>query len=133
MFSATCANCGKQCEVPFRPNGSKPVLCRDCFQNSRGSDKQRSEQRSFDRPRYNRDDNQERSASAPDYTAQLDMLNAKLDKILSFLTQKPEEPAPLESSLDEKVIEEIIDEVQEEKEAPKKKAKKTKSAPKKKK
>jgi len=31
MFEAVCANCGKKCEVPFRPNGQRPVYCRDCF------------------------------------------------------------------------------------------------------
>lgn len=31
MFSATCAECGKPCEVPFRPNGEKPVYCNVCF------------------------------------------------------------------------------------------------------
>ncbi len=31
MYRATCAKCGNSCEVPFRPNGSKPVYCRDCF------------------------------------------------------------------------------------------------------
>src|SRR5947207_4090684 len=25
MFSATCASCGREAQVPFRPNGSKPV------------------------------------------------------------------------------------------------------------
>ena len=33
MFSATCANCGREAQVPFRPNGSKPVYCSDCFQS----------------------------------------------------------------------------------------------------
>lgn len=28
---ATCSACGKACEVPFKPNGKKPVYCRDCF------------------------------------------------------------------------------------------------------
>lgn len=32
MFKATCAECGKPCEVPFRPSGERPVYCRDCFQ-----------------------------------------------------------------------------------------------------
>lgn len=32
MHKATCAECGKECEVPFKPDGSKPVYCRDCFQ-----------------------------------------------------------------------------------------------------
>jgi len=31
MFSAVCAECGKTCEVPFRPNGEKPVYCNVCF------------------------------------------------------------------------------------------------------
>lgn len=31
MHQATCAQCGKSCEVPFRPNGQRPVYCRDCF------------------------------------------------------------------------------------------------------
>jgi CxxC-x17-CxxC domain-containing protein len=33
LYAATCTTCGKSCEVPFRPDGSKPVLCRDCFAN----------------------------------------------------------------------------------------------------
>ncbi len=37
MFAATCAECGKACEVPFRPNGEKPVFCRDCFGDKRGN------------------------------------------------------------------------------------------------
>jgi CxxC-x17-CxxC domain-containing protein len=35
MYPATCAQCGKQTEVPFQPRGDKPVLCRDCFTKSR--------------------------------------------------------------------------------------------------
>lgn len=31
MFSATCATCGREAQVPFRPNGSKPVYCSECF------------------------------------------------------------------------------------------------------
>ena len=33
MHKATCAECGKECEVPFKPNGQKPVYCDECFQN----------------------------------------------------------------------------------------------------
>jgi len=32
MHKATCAECGNECEVPFKPDGSRPVYCRDCFQ-----------------------------------------------------------------------------------------------------
>lgn len=31
MFPAVCDTCGKNCEVPFRPTGEKPIYCRDCF------------------------------------------------------------------------------------------------------
>lgn len=30
-YPAVCSDCGKACDVPFRPDGVKPVLCRDCF------------------------------------------------------------------------------------------------------
>jgi CxxC-x17-CxxC domain-containing protein len=35
MFAAVCASCGVNTQVPFEPTGSKPVYCRDCFQQSR--------------------------------------------------------------------------------------------------
>ncbi len=31
MFSAVCANCGKNTTVPFKPDPSRPVYCKDCF------------------------------------------------------------------------------------------------------
>jgi CxxC-x17-CxxC domain-containing protein len=37
MFSATCSSCGREARVPFRPNGTKPVYCSDCFQSQRRS------------------------------------------------------------------------------------------------
>ena len=36
-FSATCSSCGREAQVPFRPTGSKPVYCSDCFTNQRAS------------------------------------------------------------------------------------------------
>ena len=30
-FKAVCASCGKECEVPFRPRGDRPVYCSECF------------------------------------------------------------------------------------------------------
>ena len=35
MYDAVCASCGVSTQVPFEPNGSKPVYCRECFQQSR--------------------------------------------------------------------------------------------------
>jgi CxxC-x17-CxxC domain-containing protein len=37
MFTATCSNCGRDAEVPFRPTSGKPVYCSDCFRTMRGS------------------------------------------------------------------------------------------------
>jgi CxxC-x17-CxxC domain-containing protein len=37
MFSATCATCGREALVPFRPTGAKPVYCSDCFTPQRRS------------------------------------------------------------------------------------------------
>jgi CxxC-x17-CxxC domain-containing protein len=37
MFAATCSQCGKETEVPFRPTNGKPVYCSDCFRSVRGS------------------------------------------------------------------------------------------------
>ncbi len=34
MYPAVCASCGVQTQVPFQPNGSKPVYCRECYQSS---------------------------------------------------------------------------------------------------
>lgn len=31
MHKATCAECGNECTVPFKPVQDKPVYCRDCF------------------------------------------------------------------------------------------------------
>lgn len=63
MHKTSCAQCGNSCEVPFKPNGKKPVLCGDCFRKDdnsalpagRQADRSerpsfRSNDRSFDRP-----------------------------------------------------------------------------------
>jgi CxxC-x17-CxxC domain-containing protein len=35
MFPATCAQCGKETQVPFQPRGDRPVYCRDCYVKSK--------------------------------------------------------------------------------------------------
>ena len=37
MFPATCAQCGKETQVPFQPRGDKPVYCSDCYNKVKGS------------------------------------------------------------------------------------------------
>lgn len=36
LYSVTCADCGKQTQVPFKPTGDRPVYCRDCYMKRRG-------------------------------------------------------------------------------------------------
>jgi CxxC-x17-CxxC domain-containing protein len=84
MFDAVCDNCGKNCQVPFKPTQGKPIYCSDCFEKMggrEGRDEGRSERPRFDRP--SRDDRAPRADSQN--KVQFDSLNAKLDKIISLL------------------------------------------------
>jgi CxxC-x17-CxxC domain-containing protein len=31
MYTAICADCKKECSIPFKPSGDRPVYCKDCF------------------------------------------------------------------------------------------------------
>jgi CxxC-x17-CxxC domain-containing protein len=66
LFDVTCARCGTQTQVPFKPTGEKPVYCRDCF--NKGDD---------EGPRK-----QPRSGSGD---VSLREINEKLDKIMQAL------------------------------------------------
>lgn len=117
MHKAVCSKCGKDCEVPFRPTGSKPVFCRDCFKSNDNFDTNRSERRDFNRP------------TQPNYKDQFDALNAKLDKILKILTPTVyEKVVEVKQPKPEKIT--IVENTPaiEETPAPKKKEKKTKKA-----
>ncbi|MFC1787090.1 CxxC-x17-CxxC domain-containing protein [Halobacteriota archaeon] len=35
MHTVTCADCGTETEVPFKPDGTRPVYCRECYQKHR--------------------------------------------------------------------------------------------------
>ena len=35
MFAATCAECGKETQVPFEPTNGRPVYCSDCYSKVR--------------------------------------------------------------------------------------------------
>ncbi|MCK5061098.1 hypothetical protein KAR28_00950 [Candidatus Parcubacteria bacterium] len=45
MHQAICSECGKKCEVPFKPNGSKPIFCSDCFSKKESTNNNRFERR----------------------------------------------------------------------------------------
>ena len=37
MFSAVCAQCGAETQVPFEPRQGRPVYCSDCYNKVRSS------------------------------------------------------------------------------------------------
>lgn len=91
MFSATCSQCQNRCEVPFRPNGKKPVLCRDCFRAEGGGDSApRGFSRGGDRPSYkDRDSRGSEPRFAPKtddgVKRQLEAINDKLETLIQIL------------------------------------------------
>lgn len=105
MHQAVCFECGKDCEVPFRPTGGKPVFCSACFDKKGGSESRvrggfdGRPERSFERdnsfkPRL--DDRKFGDNKKPSNDGKLDEVIAKLDKIIRLLTPvvdlKKEEP-----------------------------------------
>jgi CxxC-x17-CxxC domain-containing protein len=75
--------CHRACEVPFYPNGSKPIFCSTCFDKNGGRESKR----------FNGMSPTPRHAPSPSYgggsdsgvAEQLKKINAKLDLILSQL------------------------------------------------
>ena len=39
MHDAKCSACGKNCQVPFKPSGDKPVLCKECYIKKKESER----------------------------------------------------------------------------------------------
>jgi len=37
MYKVICADCRKECEVPFRPSGDRPVYCKECYSKRKSS------------------------------------------------------------------------------------------------
>ncbi|NTU47005.1 hypothetical protein HGA88_05250 [Candidatus Roizmanbacteria bacterium] len=87
FYKATCGKCRKDCEVPFRPSGERPVLCRDCFQKNGGPEERRTNERNFSRPSYNsRTPSENKSNENAQYKEQLTAIHNKLDRIIQILT-----------------------------------------------
>ncbi len=81
LFSATCAQCRKACEVPFRPNGEKPVFCRDCFGGKKESGRDFAPApRSA--PTYAP---KSTDANVDDLKRQIEGMNKKLDTVLQLV------------------------------------------------
>ena len=75
MTKVTCASCGNDCEVPFKPTSNKPVFCRECFENKETGGQDRS---------FNRSDRPSKRSDKPS-NKDLDVINKKLDKIMEAL------------------------------------------------
>lgn len=85
MHKTVCSSCGKNCEVPFKPTGSKPVYCNECFRKNSGrDDSRRFQDRSPRRPNFER-----RNESRPQNNEQFEIINRKLDKMLEMLRVPP--------------------------------------------
>lgn len=92
MHKVICDECGKNCEVPFRPSSDKPVFCSFCFgkqNDDQSSDRgSRSSADRNSKPSYNDKPSYQKNASpkTDDYKARLDELNLKMDKVLKMLS-----------------------------------------------
>lgn len=115
MHKAICSNCNKPCEVPFKPNGSKPVLCRDCFRNNNSPFEGggRTENRSFERRPFDNRGDVRPPHHAPEHQPhreQFDSLHNKLDRIIALLAAQDIKVAPVEK-VTEKRAEAVVEEV----------------------
>ena len=97
MHRAICSDCGKECQVPFKPTGSKPVFCSECFEKKGGgSDSKRFRDKNDRQPQNN---------------AQFETINSKLDKILAILVPtsvKPTEKPKIEKEIEVQIETPII-------------------------
>lgn len=92
MHPAVCSNCGRDCEVPFRPTNGKPVYCKECFGDKknlgRGTDRPQKNEfmdRPQTKPRY------DGSRGNDDVKKQIEGIHIKLDRLIYMvdaLTQK---------------------------------------------
>ena len=37
MHKAVCSDCKKECEVPFKPRGDRPIYCKECYSKRKDS------------------------------------------------------------------------------------------------
>ena len=91
MHETVCSECGKDCEVPFKPSGDKPVYCTECFDKM---------------PKPDRNGKRGDSKGSADFNAKFEMLNIKLDRILKALDSTA-------SQKSNKEVKEVVKELKE--------------------
>lgn len=121
MHKAVCAQCGRECEVPFRPTGDRPVYCSDCFEkrSNEGGEYRRDDRGFGGRPQFQdrRPDSRPPTDRPVNQGNNVQMmqemrnLNAKLDRILRVLepqapqvAQVPQENKFVETSVVDSII-----------------------------
>lgn len=133
MHRAVCDQCGKSCELPFRPTGDKPVFCSECFGGSsndrgntrertssfaRGNDRSFSDKKSFGRDERPKTYSNESRNSTPSITVedieksvqkQFDVLHKKLDRLMEQMNVKENFQDAVEKV--EKVSKKVVKEV----------------------
>ncbi len=119
MHPATCAECGKSCQVPFRPSAGKQVFCNDCFSKMRGeetferrdpfqkdrgfkTDSRSDFRKDFKSDRGGFNDRAPRFTPAPaaapnmdGVIKQLQTMSMKLDTLMGMMTASKATPAPV--------------------------------------
>lgn len=103
LYKATCSECGKSCEVPFRPSGEKPVFCSDCFNKKRDPSDTRGGKRDFNdrhaprqeysRPADPRAPYKPAPVNTDDTKRALSEISMKLDRLIAAM-EKINIPAP---------------------------------------
>ncbi|MCK5060029.1 MAG: hypothetical protein KAR00_02710 [Candidatus Pacebacteria bacterium] len=97
MHRTTCSNCGKSCEVPFRPTGAKPVYCNDCFSKNKGDAPSGNfSKRSFERAPSSQSGAGDRRID--ELKKQLELVNTKLDTLLKAVEKPARVKAPVKTS-----------------------------------
>lgn len=84
MHQAVCDQCGKTCEVPFRPTTGKPVYCNACFGSKKemgGGD--RFSQKNFGS--FNDSVSDANKGNNNELKNQLEALNVKMDKLIRLI------------------------------------------------
>lgn len=89
MFDATCADCGQRCQVPFQPNGSRPIFCKDCFRRDERPDSNRRDDRAPQAKPFNE------PVRSADYKRDFMELNRKLDDVIRMLQAMKHPSAPV--------------------------------------
>ena len=86
MHDAVCDECGRDCQVPFRPSGDKPIYCSECFEKRSGGDSGRSKRDFGDRGPGRSAQGGAGDRDISQLRKDIEVLNTKLDTVISLLS-----------------------------------------------